>query len=525
MIEYRVEPSTIAPYEYKRSFLSVDENGEINVIHSRNSKGIVVKKITLLNVTGYDANGKLISFEPLDCVNQFLLSHHLDNAKLESDQLSRALAHYFEFVIANQKMWDLSYDADTFDSLYDVPRPRWDFFPKRKPEKLTYQYRESLKDLVLNQKDGMARSTATAYISAVVSFYKYHMRKGCYFNNPPFEHEVITLQFQANPSSINSVMKKSIHTTDLRLNFPKSTRNEGALIQNYRRDLKPLLDKEWSLVQGILTKSKRIIKNVNGEMKMQALAEEYCLAFMTNRFTGMRREEVASLHLGQIVKPEMVIRNGREEYEKPFLYIGIGGLYGSLTKTKGAGNKSRKTIIPSILMHQLHNYTQSERYKTRLAKFKTYCKQQIDLGNTAIFEGDDAIDKDKNYLFISQNGIPLMSRPADFTSRWVEVRNTVNGTKKLKNKMIGSIHNLRSTFAVNLFRALLKKITSDKALAYVSSVLGHEDYNTTLKYLKIAEDLPGGDEIYEDSLVYLGIFDDFDNAPLIVVEDKCNGRT
>ena len=48
----------------------------------------------------------------------------------------------------------------------------------------------------------------------------------------------------------------------------------------------------------------------------------------------------------------------------------------------------------------------------------------------------------------------------------------------------------------------------DKALAAVSEVLGHEDIDTTLKYLKIAEDEPTGDEIYEDILGYLGVFDD-----------------
>ena len=105
------------------------------------------------------------------------------------------------------------------------------------------------------------------------------------------------------------------------------------------------------------------------------------------------------------------------------LRIGIGGQYGSLTKTKGAGNKSRQTVIPSVLMNQLYEYTQSGRYKKRLAKFKAYCVKQIELGNEAIFEGDDAINPDKKYLFISLNGVPLVSRPSDFTGRWVEVRN------------------------------------------------------------------------------------------------------
>lgn len=510
MVKFKVELSTISPFTYKRPVCSVDSNGEIQITHRGNEKGTVIKKVTLLNLVGYDSKGKLISIEPLDCVNQFLLSQHLDNFKLESGLLSRALGHYFTFIIAHQEAWDDEYDEDTFNELYDEPRPQWNSFPKRKINKLTYQYRESLKDLVLNQEseaDRMARSTAKAYMLSVVNFYKFHLRQGVQFNNPPFEHEVVTLSFKAGGANMNAYMRKEIHTTDLRLNFPKSSRNDGIALNYYRRDLKPLLDQEWLLVQNILTKTKRVIRNVNGEMKMQSIAIEYCLGFMICRYTGMRREEMASLHLDQIVKPQSLIRDGKEQFVKPVLRIGIGGEYGSLTKTKGAGNKSRKTVIPSVLMNQLYEYTQSERYKKRLAKFNSYCEKQIELGNKAIFEGDDAINPDKKYLFISLNGVPLVSRPSDFTGRWVEVRNTVNKSSKLTHNMVGSIHNLRSTFAVNMFRILLNKLSCDEALSIVSSLLGHENYKTTLEYLKIAEDVPNADEIYEDALDYLGVFD------------------
>ncbi|QOI95453.1 hypothetical protein [Aeromonas salmonicida] len=53
---------------------------------------------------------------------------------------------------------------------------------------------------------------------------------------------------------------------------------------------------------------------------------------------------------------------------------------------------------------------------------------------------------------------------------------------------------------------------ADEALAIVSSYLGHEEQSTTLEYLKIAENAPSGDEIYEDVLDYLGLFDDLDGV-------------
>lgn len=511
MIKYVIEPSLVKPYVYRKPLLKVDENGEVQSEYRSNNLGTTIKSLTLLNLVAYDEKGNLISFEPLEYVNQFLLAHHLDDDKLESGQLSLALAHYFTFIIAHQEAWDEKYDYDTFDELLDEPRPTWDYFPRRKAERITYLYRESLKDLVLNQEseaDRMARSTASAYMGGVIKFYKYHLRQGYKFNNPPFEHEVVQLHFKAGGTSMKGYMKKDIHTTDLRLNFPKSSRNQGTILESYRRDLKPLTNQEWAIVEGILTKSKRVIRHGKDETQMQSLPIEFCLAFMVARYSGMRREEVASLHLGQVVEPKKVIRNGKEEFEKPMLRIGIGAQYGSLTKTKEAGNKSRKTIIPSVIMQSLYDYSRSERYKKRLDKFKTYCDKQEEADNFALFEGDDAIDKNKEYLFITQTGVPMFTRLSDFTGRWVEVRNTVNHTKKLNNKMLGSMHNLRPTFAVTMFRKLLRKMTPDEALSIMSSLLGHEDYKTTLEYLKIAQDAPCGDEIYEDTLEYLGVFDD-----------------
>ena len=74
------------------------------------------------------------------------------------------------------------------------------------------------------------------------------------------------------------------------------------------------------------------------------------------------------------------------------------------------------------------------------------------------------------------------------------------------------IHNLRSTYAVSVFRALLKHYSPDEALSYVSERLGHTEFKTTLKYLKIAQDEPTGDEIYEDILDFIGAFEESDKT-------------
>lgn len=498
---------------YRTPIVEPDENGVLVVKQSLYNQGTVIKKLVLLNKVGYDNKNNLVSFEPVNVVNEFILSHHLDDGKLESSQIAQGLAHYFQFIIEHQKIWDDSYDEDTYDPIYDEPRPSWDFFPKRKIERLTYKYRDVLKKLVLNPDDNtnkLARTTAKAYMLVVTKFYKYYLRKGKIFINPPFEHEVVTLSFQSGSTSMNAYYKKVIYSTDLRLKLGANQRNRGSALDQVRRDLKPMSDKQWLIAQEILTKSKRVVRHGKDENKMASLPIEFSLGFMICRYTGLRREEMASLHLEQIVKPRLTIKEGKEAYENEILRLNVGDGYGSLTKTKGLGNKPRSTIIPAKLMNEVYNYTQSDRYIKRLSKFNDYCKYHEEQGNFAMFQGDDAIDKNKKYLFITQTGVPLFTRSSDFTGRWIEVRNTVNHALELEFRTSASMHNLRATFAVDIFRRLLSSgVKPDVSLDYVTSLLGHEDRITTVEYLKIAQDAPMGDEIYEDVLVYLGVLDGF----------------
>lgn len=500
---YSIETTEIKPYTYRTPLISVNEDGELSH-HLSKKTSCHIKRLTILNLVGRDEDGKILSYKPMDYVNRFIMAHHIDDDKQESDQYSKGLVHYFSFLLKLQALWDDNYDETLFDPLIDLPRPTWDHMAIRKSDKITYQYRKLLKDSVLKETNPdlkIARTTATAYMGAVIKFYSYHIRNGFQFNNPPFEHEVITINYQASGSSMKSYMTKSVHTTDLRLNFPKSKRNEGGALPTARRDLNPLTNKEWSEVENILLNTRRVIKNVDGESKESSFPIEYCLFFLTSRFTGLRKEEVASLHKGQVIKPST---------EKPMLRLGVGDDFGSLTKTRGDGNKSRKTIIPSRTMQMLYEYTRSDRYQTRLKKFKDYCDTNTEATGDANFVGEDAIDKNKEYLFLSATGRPIFTKLSEVNTRWNEIRATVEA--KTGQKMLGVVHNLRPTFAVALFRALLRKTTPDIALAQVSECLGHDDMATTLLYLKMAQDEPTGDEIYEDMLDYIGVFENIDEV-------------
>jgi len=240
-ISYEITSTQIKPYTYRKPLVSVDEHGELSVEYSKHNP-VHIKKVVLLNLVGRDNEGRLVSDEPLEQVNRFILSHHVDDEKEESEQYSKGLIHFFSFLISMQKNWDANYDEDSFDELIDLSRPAWDNFPVRKSDRITYQYRKALKDAVLNEPDPdkrLARTTASAYMGAVIKFYKFHLRDGYNFPNPPFDHEVITLHFEAGSTNIKAYQSKEVHTTDLRLNFSKSKKNEGGALPSASRELKP----------------------------------------------------------------------------------------------------------------------------------------------------------------------------------------------------------------------------------------------------------------------------------------------
>lgn len=446
-ITYEIESTGIKNLTYKTPLLILDENGELQVVYSQEkSTYLYIKKITFLNLVGKDDKGKIVSYEPLDYVNEYLLSRHIEDGIEESCQDSKALIHYFSYLLATQAIWDKKYDNEDYDELIDPPRPEWDKFGIRKNHRITYKYHASLQKEGGNGS-GLSQSVCTAYMRKVVNFYTFHLRKGVRFNNPPFEFQSYRMYEQRSGTSMSAKYSFVVNSSDLKLTFPKSKRNDGGSIPDSRRDLKPLSNKEWREVENILTKTKRVLKIVKGQEKLTRLSEEYCLYFILLRFTGLRKEEGASLHLGQIICPDM---------NKPILRFGVGDKYGSLTKGVNGVNKSRRTIMPSSVMMALYKYTQSERYKKRLEKFKALCKEKREKGDDAFFNVVDGVSEYKNYLFLSSNGVPFYTKLTEINTRWSEVRKTAS--LNLKQSIESTVvHNLRSTFAVAIFRMLLKK--------------------------------------------------------------------
>ncbi|MFT6909406.1 MAG: hypothetical protein ACJAS1_006123, partial [Oleiphilaceae bacterium] len=127
VIKNVIEPSTLKNYIYKNPLFSINEHGEVISTYRKGVNGVLIKKITFLNKVGYGLKGRIHSFEPVDVANSYILSRHLDDDVLDSGLTSQALLHYFSFVIDHQTAWDAEYDEDTFDELYDEPRPDWNY--------------------------------------------------------------------------------------------------------------------------------------------------------------------------------------------------------------------------------------------------------------------------------------------------------------------------------------------------------------------------------------------------------------
>ncbi|EGR3296737.1 TPA: tyrosine-type recombinase/integrase [Vibrio parahaemolyticus] len=527
-IIYDIKTKTIKHFTYRKPSVFIDENGEPQYKYSPNKDNHThIKKVIFLSLVGYEkvnlldendkpikdehgnpifVKGDLVSYEPMNYVNEFILAKHVVDEKEDAQQASKALTHYFRFILDAQTKWDDKYDNEDYDPLIDPPRPAWDSFSPRKNLRVTTMYRNAVKKATLDGT-GLAKTTAMSYVRSMVDFYKYHLRQGMRFNNPPFKFETLLIDLETSGTDMKARKRKEIQTTDLKLTFPKSKKNDGGKLPNSNRELKPLTNSEWREIKNILVQTRRVLKNVKGEEKFVSLPEEYCLLFRLLRYTGLRKEEGASVHLGQIIRPNT---------NDAMLRLGVGNQYGSLTKDPNGGynNKSRRTIIPSSLMLELYEYSHSARYKKRLEKFRERCVVEREAGNDAYFDGVDGVDEGKQYLFISNSGVPLFKKLEEINTRWNEVRKTAG--VNLVNDIDAVVHNLRATFAVSIFRTLLKKMNSDDALARVSALLGHEDLSTTLLYLQIAQDQPTGDEIWEDVLDYLGVFDEeeeLDNLP------------
>lgn len=339
----------------------------------------------------------------------------------------------------------------------------WDTMPAALRKRPTYGFKKHLREAYKN--GDIARSTANSYMGVVIKFYKFYLARNHPFEHPPFKYEIV----KVNTSGSHEYMRKTlihVDTTDLRLKLPNDTSYYGL-----SRKLLPMNHQEWRVAKKYYKKLQTGVSNRSNNAKSIALSQEFQIAIELSRYCGLRRSEIISLRVNAIYKPSS------EQLRKKYL-INADGL--ALDPRAGVATKNgtvRIAEIPSELMQQLYDYTNSARYIQR----------------RKLYEESHPEDKHKPPLLLNQLGKPYSSKSID--ARWGELRNAIRS--ELPN-FSHKFHNLRSTYAVERLKELLNSgIKEGKALDYLQSVMGHKSRATLLGYLKLSEEVVTANEIHE----------------------------
>ena len=438
---------SVPKFSYNTLASSVDENGELQVIEA-GTEDILIEKSMFLYWCRKDLETNEYLVLGVDEVNTFLMDLLVNKSLKDISIYSRGLIHYFSQLVIWQCDWDEMHPIES-------KRPTYRF--KRYLENL---YRSSDKD------EHISKSTAKAYMRAVVSFYKYYLNKGTRFEFPPFEFEYLSINVGADGSNMHGGRKVVVESTDLRLNIPK----ESAGITP--KKLQSLTEFQWECLDQLLRTDKEVLAFRHGRYELCSLPVEFTLIFMLMRHCGLRREEALSFN-------ETVLQEAHSKSEKEYVTIEIGPKQGIDTKN----SKAREIELPVPLVAQLHKYSLTNRYIKRRDK---YLAENAESQHTPIF--------------LNIRGKKISK--GTINARWCEIRNLIK--HKLGGDFEHKPHNLRATYAVKrLFSLLDAGMPQSKALTHIQSMLGHDDIETTFHYLRQVEGHKSPEELAEIAIDHL----------------------
>ena len=436
-------------FSYRTPIVYIDANGEPMVTYA-DEPPIHISKITFLYEIKIDELGFIESAKGIDVANAYLMHLAVNKGNKCVSSQSRALIHYFSFLV-------------------DM-RMTWNHMPSRPNKRPTYRFKNYLEDAYRDRNitSRLSVSTSKSYMRNIVNFYRFLIAKNVPFDYPPFEHEVITVSVRGSESSMQATRSVAVQTTDLRLRISKQDKNETP------NRLRALSEQEWTELDHIIRKDRRIIRYVNGVKSINALAIEISLMLLIMRYSGLRRSEAITFSETLIFKPT------QKDLDDGYIEIRIGGFCGVKTKN----NKERSIEIPSKLMLKLFEYKLSKRHTERRLKF-------------------EQMHPEKHIpIFLNNRGEPFSE--ATLNARWSEIRSTLS--EKLGRKFEHKSHNLRATYGVFRLKSLMKVgMSQEDALSYVQFRMGHEDLKTTLAYLKQTQTLKSGAQLAEQA--YEHIFD------------------
>ncbi len=291
-----------------------------------------------------------------------------------------------------------------------------------------YRFRKHLIDRVATKE--IDRDSANLYMNHIRQFYEWAL-KHRRIDKIPFEYKTQVIKKKRKDGNIDFLFsgqfaqERGITVTTTDLLIPKKYKQKS-FNQN---ELAPYSREELERLYA----SKELTKPAS---RLWVELAHQC---------GLRADEVATFPASAVKDPALIT-------DKIF-YVEITG---KLSKT-------RKVMVSSALMVSLWGYLNSTERQHRLGKW------QLEHG-----------DSDAAPLFINRSGKPIVSK---------SVSNVISKVRAelIDKPLERDFHDLRSTFATNLAKFMLKQNLPIGFIQYkLMQLLGHSDFATTQKYINFA---------------------------------------
>ncbi|EGR3001955.1 integrase [Vibrio parahaemolyticus] len=291
-----------------------------------------------------------------------------------------------------------------------------------------YRFRKHLIERV--QAKEIGRDSANLYMNHIRQFYEWALKQRR-IDKIPFEYKTKIIKKKRKDGDIDFLFagqfaqERGITVTTTDLLIPKKYKQK-TFNQN---ELAPYSREELELLYG----SQELMKPAS---RLWVELAHQC---------GLRADEVATFPASAVKDPTLI--------PNKIFYVEITG---KLSKT-------RKVMVSSVLMASLWGYLNSTERQRRLGKW------QLEHG-----------DSYSAPLFINRSGRPMIAKSVSNVIS--KVRAGLDG-KTLER----DFHDLRSTFATNLAKFMLKQNLPIGFIQYkLMQLLGHSDFATTQKYINFA---------------------------------------
>ncbi|OQK25769.1 hypothetical protein XM69_c12008 [Vibrio parahaemolyticus] len=357
------------------------------------SSGIVIKRIT--TIVEVDT-GVIVA-----PVLQHLVSRHFDGLNNSSSE-SLGLRLYFDFLSAIGAEWDEG---------SNIPH-----------ERPLHQFSRHLTDIYAQGR--ISGSTARAYFSSVVRFYKFHIKFDYPFKGIPLEFKETVIKKYDN-DSLSHIYEREIR-------YDTATCTPRIPQKDQRRELRPI-------PADYLNEFLALVAN-NASIEM-------ALIIFTSYVTGLRANEIADLRCDMI--------NGWDGVSDNFNIL-VGPQVGHQTKYMKDGT----VTASNRLMKTLKSYGVSDHYLHRLSKYQG----------------------DRTHVFLTRSGKPFSQKTIStefrrFIREWIHPE---------KSDFDHKFHDIRTSFGCYLAKSLLEKeeYSGAEIMAEVQESMRHKDIATTELYLR-----------------------------------------